>query len=289
MKFSQRQGIIPKSKEMQFESVDVDLKNRLWNVIRIHVLDPISGTDTPAFNENYEFQALCGHLWQNFYKLPFETIGARKDTNEEFIRKRYYSAEWYELYDFIEFIANIRVPEININSEYFVFECNKIMEQEFSGYRFIGFTISPISNPIEMEEIKFAIDETKSYTRLKVVNIHLEEALIKLSDRKNPDYRNSIKESISAVESLSKILSNRNSDTLGAALDKVKGKIKLHQSLEKAFKSLYGYTSDSGGIRHALMDNSICEFEDAKFMLVSCSAFINYLIVKADKIGITFD
>jgi hypothetical protein len=29
----------------------------------------------------------------------------------------------------------------------------------------------------------------------------------------------------------------------------------------------------------------IC-FEDAKYMLVACSAFVNYLIVKADKAGI---
>ena len=29
-----------------------------------------------------------------------------------------------------------------------------------------------------------------------------------------------------------------------------------------------------------------CDFEDAKYMLVSCSAFINYLIQKANKIGV---
>jgi len=45
--------------------------------------------------------------------------------------------------------------------------------------------------------------------------------------------------------------------------------------------ALYGYTSDSGGIRHALSDEDVTPtFEDAKFMLVSCSAFINYLKAK---------
>ena len=57
----------------------------------------------------------------------------------------------------------------------------------------------------------------------------------------------------------------------------------LHPALEKSFKQLYGYTSDSDGIRHALMDIYNCDFEDAKYMIVSSSAFVNYLIVKADK------
>jgi len=48
--------------------------------------------------------------------------------------------------------------------------------------------------------------------------------------------------------------------------------------LKRAFTALYGYTSDSGGIRHSLLEEDIAvTMEDAKFMLVTCSAFINYL------------
>jgi len=52
--------------------------------------------------------------------------------------------------------------------------------------------------------------------------------------------------------------------------------------------AIYGYTSDEGGIRHAMLEEKIIDFEDAKFMLVSCSAFINYLIMKSTKSGIEF-
>ena len=37
---------------------------------------------------------------------------------------------------------------------------------------------------------------------------------------------------------------------------------------------------------HALMDEPTLDIEDAKFMLISCSAFVNYLVVKAQKAGI---
>ena len=121
---------------------------------------------------------------------------------------------------------------------------------------------------------------------LKPVREHLSQSLTLLSNRQKPDYRNSIKESISAVESLAKIISKQNSATLGPALDAVEKKAKLHAVLKQAFQKLYGYTSDAQGIRHALMDEATLDAEDAKFMLVSCSAFVNYLVVKAQKAGI---
>lgn len=42
-----------------------------------------------------------------------------------------------------------------------------------------------------------------------------------------------------------------------------------------------GYTSDEGGIRHAegLFESNVT-FEEAKYMLVSCCAFVNYLIAE---------
>jgi hypothetical protein len=36
------------------------------------------------------------------------------------------------------------------------------------------------------------------------------------------------------------------------------------------------------------MDEDKIDFEDAKFMLVSCSTFVNYLVVKSSKAGIKF-
>jgi hypothetical protein len=55
---------------------------------------------------------------------------------------------------------------------------------------------------------------------------------------------------------------------------------------EEAFVKLYGYTSDADGIRHALMDESDLASEDAKFMLVLCSAFVNYLLAKAARANV---
>lgn len=56
--------------------------------------------------------------------------------------------------------------------------------------------------------------------------------------------------------------------------------IHLHIAFKEGIIKLYGWTSDDGGIRHALMDgdSSVTENE-ARFMLVLCSAYVNYLII----------
>ena len=62
--------------------------------------------------------------------------------------------------------------------------------------------------------------------------------------------------------------------------------IELPQSLRDAFNKLYGYTSSKEGIRHALSEQTTLSSEDARFMLVSCSAFVNYLTSKSIKANI---
>jgi hypothetical protein len=175
-----------------------------------------------------------------------------------------------------------------INREKLFENFNNTLEREFAGYRFINSKLSPITNSTEIKGIEDALNQTGNFTSLKGCNTHLKMALSKLSDRKEPDYRNSIKESISAIESLAKKISDNSNGGLGDALDKIKEKLKIHPALEKGFKNIYGYTSDSDGIRHALMGDEKCELEDAQFMLVSCSSFVNYLIAKAHKAGIKF-
>lgn len=69
--------------------------------------------------------------------------------------------------------------------------------------------------------------------------------------------------------------------SVSTALKKLAGKgVLMNPSAQAALNKLYGYTSDADGIRHAEIDSSTVDFEDAKFMLVACSAFVNLLIAR---------
>jgi hypothetical protein len=64
--------------------------------------------------------------------------------------------------------------------------------------------------------------------------------------------------------------------------------VRIHPALGKGFGSLYGFTSDEKGIRHALLDKPGAEVDetDALYMVGSCAAFVSYLINKARQAGL---
>lgn len=155
-------------------------------------------------------------------------------------------------------------------------DTNSILEEELAGYRCINNIFVPITDKNEIMEIGGAMHDSP----FQAVHIHLNQAL-KLLSIKNPDYRNSIKESISAVESTAREICGKPTATLGEALKILEKDNDLHPALKSGFSAIYGYTSDGDGIRHALMDKSNLDLADAKYFLVSCSAFINYLKTKS--------
>lgn len=145
-------------------------------------------------------------------------------------------------------------------------------------YRFIDKEIVELTNEQEIKAIEDCL-----LTSANNVKMHLSNALELLAERPIGKYGNSIKESISAVEVVCR--NKTGESTLGRALDcLVKKGVVIPQTLKSAFNKLYDYTNDKDtGIRHALMDETgecAPTYAEALFMLVSCSAFINYLYAK---------
>lgn len=186
--------------------------------------------------------------------------------------------EWYQKFDMIEFAISIlrRSNQKDMNFQLIVGKFVQILNATFKrinyAYRVVNDQIVEITDKEEMASIEDAI---KNHSAVKV---HLSNALAHLSSRPTPDYRNSIKESVSAIESLCREITGE--PTLGSALKTLEKKgIVIPTFLRSGFEKLYVYTNDSRtGIRHALMnDAEVPQFDEAKFMLVSCSAFVNYI------------
>lgn len=283
MRFSQRIGVTPVKVDLQIESMDNDLRTGLWNVFKILYID----SSPPSYNDQLnqsELHRLFSLLWLDHFKLPLDSLPiwyreASKHVREGFLK----NWSWYEVYDFLEFV--VKKDKTLSRSESLTNACNRMLERELSAYRFVNQELVQITDKVEIKEVEEAIN-TAHPKGLQGVNVHLSTALQMLADKRNPDYRNSIKESISAVESIAQVMSGDPKATLGNALKLIEEKIGIHKALKSGLSSIYGYTSDAEGIRHAMLEEREIHFEDAKYMLVSCSAFINYLIVKSDRAGI---
>ena len=141
------------------------------------------------------------------------------------------------------------------------------------GYRFVNGVLCRIVNEEEIKSIESAIAESPD-----AVAEQLNNALLAFADRERPNYANVVKESISGVESQCCILTGDSKASLGAALKKLEDSgVRIHPALNKALHQLYGYTSDDPGIRHGGAAMANVDVALAQFMLVTCSAFVNYL------------
>lgn len=269
-KFSQRLGYSPTEGAFQREAVDERLRTKLWNILKVAIWDDFAPYEYRLKEKSERITALARRLWFNFLNRDLDTLPEfRRDHGESAYRalKRYFfDCQWFEVYDFLEEIAQDQSDLLPTKLREWI---NQELEVHNSAYRFVGEQISEITSKTEITAIEVGLADADAPARE-----HLESALRMLSEREAPDYRNAVKESISAVESACRNVSGMPSATLGDALKKVRD---VHPAFSKAFGVLYGYTSDASGIRHALTDEGTVTYADAKFMLVACSAFVSYL------------
>lgn len=288
MLFSQREGLKPAKKSLQVNSMDDELRSSLWNALVTYYWFNVQDYDLSS-TANSNMIMLIIDIYKSYFKKPIDSMSNSWAEINKQIREHFFNCDWNEVYDFIEFVGNNNVAnnENNlIRNAVFIVYCNKVLERESSAYRFVDGKIAPITTLEEIGEIESAVKETGKRT-LEPVQLHLKKALAELANRRNPDYHRSIGESIIAVESLSKLMAGNPDDTFEQALEIIETNIGFPNSLKEAFAKLFGYRDDSkGGIQHPLMETPNFGIEDAKLILVASSAFINYLIAKAPKVGI---
>lgn len=272
MPFSERMGFKEKF-PIQIESMNTAFRNGLFNVARNFLLVGLVYGETV---KRYPWVSRFNKTWSEFFKLPLHKSPANYAGDKgatEFIYSFFEKSDWYKIYDFIEFL--IEHSHGQLASEF-----NEVMIREVAGYRILNGIVIPISDSVQLDAIQSGLEVTKADPLLGA-HEHISTSLRLLSDRDNPDYRNSIKEAISAIENAASILTGAKKPDLKDALDFLEKRGKLHPALRDAFVKLYGWTSDKDGIRHALMVESHLDFSDAQFMLVACSAFVYYLVAKA--------
>ena len=284
MSFSLRQGYKQEPSSLQIESMNTSLRNRLWNVICDYLVKN-DQVEVVAFALQGSSYLFFKEVWGNYLAQIVNDI---PDTLTQAIKKlysSYYRWAWNEVYDFLEFTLSYIWVNKNFLYAHYVLALNTILQNEMAGYTVINGLVAPIYNTQEVDEVGQAISGSE-YAGIVGVSEHLKSALRFLSDKNNPTFGASVHESICAVEATCCAICGKPKVTLGVAIGELSEHISIHHSLVLGFEKIYGYTSDERSIRHGMEDESTVTFEDARYMYVACSAFVNYLIAKANSAGI---
>lgn len=262
---------------LRLNEVTPRLKSRIMLLIKTY--------EVPRHSDNY--YSSCLHSWENEgrgfsetpvekimfdYGLEFDTDASNaRDLNFDYLSRMVeLDKDWFTIYDIIEryltYVSDRKRAEV-------VNEINRILEEERACYRVVDNLVVP-----NFSELDAAIIQKVSESYFGGAKQHIKKALELYADRNSPDYNNCIKEAISAVESACCVISNDDKATLGSSLKQLEGNgVYIHPAMRSAFEKLYGYTSDESGIRHGGIDFTEASMADAKFMLITCAAFIDYL------------
>jgi hypothetical protein len=247
MRFSQRMGLRPVKTTLQVDSIDESLRNQLWNTF---IEDFYHYFSDHSFEGDSDRGTICKMIWTDFFGNRVDLIPALASGRVtargvlKYIEEWFFNnATWEEVYDFIEHLSEI--DSLTHNRSGFTDSCNHVLKKELSEYRILNQTIVQITTEEEIVAIEEALASTDAF---KSVNLHLATALKFLAEKQSPDYRNSIKESISAVEAFCKMIAEDDKATLGKALAIIEKQYNLHPTLKEAYSKIYRYASDAGGI-----------------------------------------
>ena len=271
LNFSQRAGLMPAVPDIAITGC---MPESVKNAILSCYFDFCNNSD-----KYYEQKYVEKDLWIHFLNMNlydfWDDYGHFKCVFIFFLNSQ---EPWYRKLDIVEHVCLWldSHPQSSIDLmalEKFERSLNIEFERLNYGYRIVNHIVTDIISEEEILCVENAIRESNDN-----VKEHLKKAIEYYSKVPVPDCRNSIKESISAVEAVCRGLTGEN--TLGKALSSLESKgVAINPQLKSGLNKLYDYTNQPGtGIRHSLMDNdNVPTKAEAYFMLVSCSAFVNYL------------
>lgn len=252
---------------MQIDSIDEPLRTAVYNHLHREIVetwyDQHSGP--PILGAGYR---AARELWAEHWRHAIDLFPNSGFDFGLSLKRYVMDAEWFEVYDLLEWCAANAYLDSDPD------EINALLERDMSGFRLREGIVVPITDPVELATIDEAMSAGDEFQGARA---HIADALTKLARRPEPDTRNAITEAVSAVESAARIVTGQHKATLADALKVLEANGHVHPALRDAWLKLYGYTSDEHGLRHAMTEDVEIDFPTAKYMVVSCSAFVNLL------------
>jgi len=107
LNFSERYGYKSVKDKIQIDGMDEDLRVGLWNILQIQIWDKGKFDDYKGLSieKDSEMEYVCECLWQDYFKENLDTLNNDWRKIYAKLKDYFFSCEWYETYDFLEFVA----------------------------------------------------------------------------------------------------------------------------------------------------------------------------------------
>ena len=230
-----------------------------------------------------DFAYACGCQPKSLRSLVCRVLKKRPDENnwsdypniDGELRSLLDDCEWYRVYDVIEAIyrhLSEKPPSFNLNK--FIAEVNEYFRENGIGWKLIDGRIE-VRGPEALQNTVEIAKATLDSTGLQTAKQELNEALVDLSRRPDPDVSGAIQHAMAALECVAREVTGDPKATLG--------EIMRHQSmlvpkpLDQAISKVWGYASQYA--RH-IREDHVAKYEEAQLIVGICAAVSTYLCGK---------
>ena len=280
MSFGEREGATTLPGPLKLGELSPELRSLLWAVTYRSLKKSIKYSSIDGY-------AVFSRPWnaileiRHVFKLhkPIDEFSPECRFHINPLKKLFFEGTHIEVFEFLELVMQLKDCPYG-----FADKITRALKHARAAYIVVDKRmIFPTATEEEAKVFEGAFDELQGES-FAGARSHLLKAGEELN---RGEYADSVRESIHAVESISRAIVP-GAKALGPALSALEERAHLHSALKKAFGALYGFTCEEQGIRHPLLDKDEAEVdrESAVFMLGACASFVSYLAHKGRQAGL---
>ena len=271
--FSKRHSLRPTPEGLMYEDVPERARVGLYHLVERF----FGGEHQKTYLDLY--QEICVAL-----RIPRER-GLTDYTASIVIERLIKDCEWHQFYDICETSwASLpfeywREKERNEFSE----QVNALFREEQLGFEFRDGKVEKVGSGFidsQIKEARYLLKEQE----FKGADTQFEKAIRALNVRPNPDVENCVKDAVSAIESVGRIIVNDEKALLSNIIKDLARKDVIPKPLDEAIQKIYAYRGDQPGVAHGLVGASKVTVDEAEFVLAMSAAAITYLVKRRSKV-----
>ena len=270
--FSQREGFMEIPPQLGIGEVSTDLRRLIYYYISLEIdRESYAPYESAIFKEGWKRVAMDLHVI--LFKKSVDGFDHSAYNNQQSINLFIQRANIGELFDLVELLLRHSACSDELKHDFSYAFIN-----ERAAYRIVDNEhIVAIGTGEQAAAFERAITDAELKNAATARNQLIAAGLA----LRTSDWAGSIRQSIHAVEAMAIRLAP-GAKELGPALKILENNRYIHGGLKSAFRSLYGYSSDEEGLRHALVfkDKAQVDEADALFMLGACASFVSYLLAR---------
>lgn len=187
--------------------------------------------------------------------------------------------EWWQFYDICEVISEVVRSRYQYYDNEFTKKLNDLFVDEELPFQLKNGKVEKVGSgfiDVNIKEVRVLLREPE----FKSADELFGKAIKALNERPKPDKENCIKDSVAAIESIGKIITNNEKTKLDDIINDAVRNGVIPQLLGQTIMKLHAYRGNEPAVAHGGTEPSKVTEDEAEFVLAMSAAIIIYLVKK---------